>query len=271
MKKYLVLLLLFISSALALCQEEEQFCIQTGKTVKRPHIVKRAEWGARDAITKQNITETDKVKGRGPITEYSDYGLTVSHYTRVILHNTAMMYDTDNTDAMGCGNKQAKYIQDYEMDDGDIKADIGYNFLIDRCGTIYEGRELSYFPSHAGATVEETTKNDLTLDPDYSSIGVAFIGHSDEALTTEQIEAAKTLIKFDIDCYAINKIITHTEVKLGLEDGTLLGQKLTPKGDYSASVCPGSGTIDQIVTIRNYFKDSFNIPFNEDAYRKLFQ
>jgi len=276
MIKNKILLLVLVINSSAFCQEGT-LCPKTEKFFKGLTVVKRTEWGARVPITKENITEADKIKGAGPITEYSDYGLKgAPAYTRVILHNTAMMYEDKNTygtQPKGCGNKQAKYIQDYEMDEHDIKADTGYNFFIDRCGTIYEGRSLSYFPSHTGSTVEENKKEDLTLDPDYGSIGVALIDHSNEPLTIQQIEAAEKLITFTINCYDVNKVITHAEVKSQLEDGTLLGQKLTLES-YSVvdpKVCPGSGTIDQIITIRKYFNDNFSIPFDEDAYRKLFQ
>jgi len=238
-----------------------------------PNIIKRADWGARPVITKETITEEDKLKGAGPITEYSDYGITNIDYSRFILHNTNMMYEdkhVDNTEPRGCGSKQAKYIQDYEMDEGDVKADIGYNFVIDRCGNIYEGRSLSYVPSHSGATVEAIAQNDLTKDPDYGSIGIALISHSDEDLASEQVDAVKLLIIYYMSIYKIDKIITHAEVKPQLEDGSLLGTKLTPKGDYSALVCPGKGTVNSILNIRSYFKDNFSIPFEESEYLKLF-
>ena len=197
-KTIFVLLFLFINSTLALCKEEKQFCSKVEKKIKMPHIVKRTDWGARAAVTNENITPADIAVGRGPISEYINHGVALTpNYMRVILHNTAMMYEdknTDNIDPKGCGNKQAKYIQDYEMDDDDIKADIGYNFLIDRCGTIYEGRLLSYFPSHAGTTIEEIAQLDIAMDPDFGSIGIAFVGHSNEPLTTQQIEAAEKLI-----------------------------------------------------------------------------
>lgn len=262
MNKSISLISIFLFSCLALSQE-----------VSVPNIIKRAEWGARPVITKETITEEDKLKGAGPVTEYSDYGITIVDYSRFVLHNTNMMYEdkyNDNTDTRGCGVKQAKYIQDYEMDDGDVKADIGYNFVIDRCGNIYEGRSLSYFPSHSGATVESVEQGDITKDPDYGSIGIALISHSDEDLTSEQIDSVKILIIYYMSIYKIDKIITHTEVKCQLEDGSLLGTKLTPKGDYSAFVCPGKGTVNSMLSIRNYFKETFDIPFEESEYLELF-
>jgi hypothetical protein len=35
-------------------------------------------------------------------------------------------------------------------------------------------------------------------------------------------------------------------------------------------VCPGKGTMDQIIEIRTYFKNNNLIPFDEVAYKKLF-
>ena len=253
--------------------QEGFLCPRTGEILKVPSIVKRADWGARATITKQNITVADTEKGAGPVTEYADYGITDVKYSRVILHNSNMMYEdknNDNKEAKGCGARQAKYIQDYEMDAGTIKADMGYNFVIDRCGVIYEGRSLSYFPSHAGATSESVAQSNLFIDPDYGSIGVLFINHFNESLTLEQVEAVKQLIEFGIRCYEVNNILTHAEVKIQLEDGTLLGQKLTPLGKYDAQVCPGKGPVEEIITIRKYFKDNYNIPFDEDSFRKLF-
>lgn len=235
-----------------------------------PKIITREEWGARPAITKETITEADKLKGAGPITEYSDYGIQMPSYKRVIIHNVNMMYE-DDKDIKGCGIEQARYLQNYEMDDGDIKADLGYNFIIDRCGNIYEGRSLYYFPSHAGATVEAVTRRDLTKDPDYGSIGVAFIGYSTSSFTAEQVGSAKLLIKYLIECYGINKILTHAEVKTQLEDGSLLDEKLTPKSVYNAMVNPGHGPVCEIIEIRNYFRDNFSIPFDEEQYLMLFE
>ena len=251
--RFFSLFFILVNTTVVLCQEA-------------PHIIKRVEWGARNAVTETNITSEDIAKTIKPITTYSFYGSTVvPDYTRVILHSTNTLYNST-----GCGAMEARYAQYHEMNDGKFKADIGYNFLIDRCGNIYEGRDLVYFPSHAGATVEAGVQRNLSKDPDYGSIGVAFIGCPEFPLTFEQVEAAKKLISFYITHYCVNEVLTRPEVKLKLEDGTLLGEKLTPKGNYDAYVNPGAGTMEGIISIRNYFRNNFSIPFDEDAYRSLF-
>lgn len=88
-----------------------------------PKIIQRTEWGAKDP--------------KSDISKYQDYGLNKPVYTKIILHSTAMGY--------GVGSQEAKRIQNKEMNEMGF-SDIGYNFLIDSNGTIFEGRQLWYVP-----------------------------------------------------------------------------------------------------------------------------
>jgi len=269
MKKIFLMFLLF-NVFFSFCYAQKTIiCSTTGKQATLPAIISRADWGARGPVTKANITQAQKDKGITPIVKYSDYkdakgtSLEKPNYTKIVLHNTAMGcgYGKDK------GKNPAKAIQDFQMDEDPILfADIAYNFLIDCDGNIYEGRELFYVPAHAGRTKEADEKHDITLSPNYAAIGIAFSGDPNSALKPVQVEAAKKLIGFDVDCYGVNSIITHTEVKQ-----ELINKGLTPKGDYDPKVCPGVGTVNEIVSIRIYTRGKYGIPFDEEAYRKLFK
>jgi len=284
MKKTFLLLLLFASISSLNADTCYQTCSLKKNANKQPlkfkipcGIVDRATWGARSP----RLTISDVFKAQGgyeAMSQYPDYG---HEYQRVILHVTDMVYEdkfADNTDSWGCGPKQATYIQNNHMDTNKW-ADIGYNFLIDRCGNVYAGRPLVYVSSHAGETMnaDGTSNTDVKKDPDYGSLGIAFIGRASELLTTAQVKAVEKLIAFHINCYNINKIVAHTEVKKQLEDGTFFvkpgeapGPKLIPKGRYDATDCPGKGTMKDIIAIRRYFNKNYSISFDEDAYKKLF-
>lgn len=203
-----------------------------------PTIVSREAWGARAP--------------RPDISTWERYGLERPDYTRVVLHVTSMGH--------GQGAAEMKRIQNFHMDDRGF-SDIGYNYLIDSAGTIYEGRSLDYVPSHAGRSVEGDTQHDITLDPDYRSIGIVFSADTDEALTRAQVEAAVRLVDYLKSRHPIETIVTHTEVK-----AWLIARGLTPHHDFDPERCPGSGSIEQMVEIRRRVDPRFD----PSAYRKLF-
>ena len=126
----------------------------------QPKTIKREAWGAVEPLTS--------------VSKYSDYTkngnpLEKPVYTTVILHNTAM--------GKGYGAAEARRIQNYQMVTAEPAArmsDIAYNFLIDSNGTIFDGRDLRYVPAHAGESREANTNKDITLDPDFAAIGIAF-------------------------------------------------------------------------------------------------
>jgi len=202
-------------------------------------IVDRATWHARAPLAS--------------ISRYDEYGLRRPAYTRIVLHVTSM--------GRGTGAREAQRIQDFHMDARGF-ADIGYNYLVDSAGTIFEGRSLDDVPAHAGRTIEGDARHDVTLDPDYGSIGVVFSADTDQALTAAQVSAGIALVGRLKALHPIESVITHTEVGQSIAE-----RGLTPEGDFDPADCPGRGSVEQVIAIRR----SADPAFDADAYRALFE
>ncbi|MCF2532688.1 peptidoglycan recognition protein family protein [Yinghuangia soli] len=113
------------------------------RTASRPAIVGRAEWGADETLRDLTFKYTNTVKA-------------------MFVHHTA-----DSND-FTCADSPAvlRSIYRYHVKTNGW-ADIGYNFLVDRCGTIYEGR--------AGG-VDKPVKGAHTLGFNNDTAAVAAMG-----------------------------------------------------------------------------------------------
>ncbi|MFI6153605.1 peptidoglycan recognition protein [Kitasatospora sp. NPDC051170] len=115
----------------------------TATGAPRPAIVTRAGWGADESLRDKDFEYT------GPVRE-------------VFVHHTATATDYECSDAP----KVIRAIYQYHVRTSGWR-DIGYNFLVDRCGTVYEGR--------AGG-VDQPVHGAHTLGFNTDSSGVAAIG-----------------------------------------------------------------------------------------------
>ncbi|WP_030245513.1 peptidoglycan recognition protein [Streptomyces sp. NRRL S-350] len=114
-----------------------------GNQAPRPAIVTRAGWGADESLRDQSFEYT------GPVRV-------------VFVHHTATATDY----ACGDAPQVIRAIYQYHVKTSGWR-DIGYNFLVDRCGTIYEGRAGGVdLPVHGAHTLGFNT----------DSSGVAAIG-----------------------------------------------------------------------------------------------
>lgn len=109
----------------------------------RPAIVTRAGWGADESLRGKDFDYTGPVRA-------------------VFVHHTDTATDYDCSDAP----RVIRAIYQYHVKTNGWR-DIGYNFLVDRCGTVYEGR--------AGG-VEQPVHGAHTLGFNTDTSGVAAIG-----------------------------------------------------------------------------------------------
>ncbi|WP_327677494.1 peptidoglycan recognition protein [Kitasatospora sp. NBC_00458] len=114
-----------------------------GHQAPRPEIVTRAGWGADESIRERDFVYTGAVRA-------------------VFVHHTATATAYECADAP----RVIRAIYQYHVQ-GNGWRDIGYNFLVDRCGTVYEGR--------AGGT-DLPVHGAHTLGFNTDSAGVAAIG-----------------------------------------------------------------------------------------------
>ncbi|MFJ9846510.1 peptidoglycan recognition protein [Kitasatospora sp. NPDC101155] len=190
----------------------------------RPGIVTRAGWGADESIREQGFVYTGPVKA-------------------VFVHHTATATDYACSDAP----RVIRSIYQYHVQ-GNGWRDIGYNFLVDRCGTVYEGR--------AGG-VDQPVFGAHTLGFNTDSAGVAAIGTytSDEPPQELQDGLAK------IAAWKLGLTGRSAGGKAQLTSGS--DSSLYPKGkvvefaaisghrDGFATECPGEALYAKLPAIRS--------------------
>ena len=166
-------------------------------TVPKPVVISREDWGA------------DPPDG-----QYSNH----PYYDKLTLHHAACC-SAENIEE---GLEQVKWIQ-YFHQNGRGWMDIGYHFLVDRAGNIYQGRPETVLGAHVGGA-------------NTGNIGVCLLGcyHPPEdncyqTMTDESRDALVKLYGWISDTY-------------GQDPGALLGHR-----DYfGTTACPGNNVWNEI-------------------------
>lgn len=124
-------------------------------------------------------------------------------------------------------------IKDYHLQVSGF-SDIGYHFVVEPDGTIYEGRALDRMGAHAGAT-REGARGRKQEDPDWGAVGIVLDGYFGEELPPEAQRAALLWLIDDLRARfpRLEQVIGHREVRRELVDA----RRLTPMGE--PTVCPG--------------------------------
>nr|WP_258021877.1 FG-GAP-like repeat-containing protein [Streptomyces anatolicus] len=115
-------------------------------TVTQPPLIKRAAWGADESLVKDAPKYVDKVKA-------------------VFVHHTA------GTNDYSCAQSPAlvRGLLTYQVRT-EGREDIGYNFLVDKCGRVFEGR------GGGGRGVDASVRGAHTRGFDGESAGIAVLG-----------------------------------------------------------------------------------------------
>ncbi|MGW0962962.1 N-acetylmuramoyl-L-alanine amidase [Streptomyces gelaticus] len=198
-------------------------------TVPKPPITSRAGWGADESISPEAPEYTDTVKA-------------------VFVHHTA------GTNTYSCADSAAvvRSVYAYHVKSNGWK-DIGYNFLVDKCGTIFEGRK---------GGVDRPVFGAHTYGFNRDSAGVAVIGsYTDAAAPSAVTTAVARIAAWKLGQYKGDPA-GSTVLTAGATGSNLAGTKFTAGTQYSfkqisghrdgfATECPGTKLYGQLPTIRS--------------------
>lgn len=201
-------------------------------TAPQPPITSRADWGADESISPEEpgYLPGGKIKA-------------------VVVHHTAESndYTCDQAPAVVRG------IYTYHVKQLGWK-DVGYNFLVDKCGTVYEGRkggvDLPVMGAHAYGFNSETT-------------GISVLGtYTETAPSKEAMTSVARIAAWKLGQYGVDP--TGTATLTAGADGTNYFRKSWAAGaqlslpaihghrDGYNTQCPGEALYNELATIRGW-------------------
>lgn len=161
----------------------------------QPHVIPRSQWGANEGLRRGNP-------------EFASIN-------RIIVHHT----DTKNADPDPAATVRAIYQWHTQ---GNGWNDIGYNFLIDQNGRIYEGRKARDYSYGEIADGESTLRQGVigahAFNSNTGSVGIAMLGNfTSSAPNAATQDALVRLIawkadRHNIDTMAPGRLIGHRDV-----------------------------------------------------------
>ncbi|MEU1202981.1 FG-GAP-like repeat-containing protein [Streptomyces sp. NPDC005813] len=198
-------------------------------TVVKPPVITQAEWGAS-----------------------TDYDGTPAYGTEIkaaVVHHTGV--DSDNK--LSCGESRARMrtIQQEHFSRGYF--DIGYNFVVDKCGQIFEGRS-------GGMDLPVIGAHDIGFNT--NTVGISYIGNYENAKPTRAgLEAVSRIVAWKFGMYGVdpNGKVTLVSGSPKGQDGNLVdkGTSITlptvfGHRDTNATACPGANLYPKLAEIRRF-------------------
>ncbi len=200
-------------------------------TVVKPPVITQAEWGAS-----------------------TDYDGTPEYGTEIkaaVIHHTGV--DSDN--AVSCAESRARLrtIQQEHFSRGYF--DIGYNFVVDRCGQIFEGRS-------GGMDLPVIGAHDAGFNT--GTVGISYIGNFEKAKPSRAgLDAIARVVAWKFGMYGIDptgKVTMTSGVPQGysgnkIPEGTSVTlPRVFGHRDTNATACPGANLYPQLGRIAQVAK-----------------
>jgi hypothetical protein len=189
-----------------------------------PAIITRPQWGANEAIRRN--------RAKGP--QYAD------DVHMAFVHHTA------GSNGYSCSESAAivRSIELYHVR-GNGWDDIGYNFLVDKCGQIFEGR-------YGG--IDRPVVGAHALGFNYGTVGVALIGNYNGAGLTAAARASLVkLLAWRLDLSHVDPLSRVTRVSAGnprFHEGTSVQLRaVSGHRDAYPTSCPGANVYAQLPAI----------------------
>ncbi|WP_449478023.1 N-acetylmuramoyl-L-alanine amidase [Streptomyces abikoensis] len=189
----------------------------------RPRIVTRAGWGADESLRESGFVYTGAVRA-------------------AFVHHTA----SGNRYSCSQSASVIRGIYRYHVVSSGWR-DLGYNFLIDKCGTIYEGRS---------GGVARPVKGAHTLGFNSNSMGIAVLGtYGTTNPSTAAVDAVADLTAWKLGLFGANPAGTTSLVSGGgnlYKKGTKVRLKvISGHRDGFSTECPGDRLYRKLGTARS--------------------
>jgi hypothetical protein len=192
--------------------------------VPRPAIISRAAWGADESIVQCPTVYSPSVKA-------------------VVVHHEA----GNNTYSCAQSAAMVRSIQAYHVKTQGW-GDIGYNFVVDKCGQIFEG-------SKGGAGLPVKARHTLGFNPD--TVGISLLGNMETAKPSRAALAAIARIAgWKLGLYGEKPTETAT-LTAEFDNGRYTaGQqatvpRITSHRDLMPTACPGASLHDRLAGLRS--------------------
>ncbi|MGW6287991.1 peptidoglycan recognition protein family protein [Streptomyces sp. NPDC055107] len=198
-------------------------------TVPRPPIVSRADWKADESLSTEAPDYLDGVKA-------------------VFVHHTAQ------TNAYSCADSAAivRGLHTYHVESNGWK-DLGYNFIVDKCGTVFEGRK---------GGVDRPVMGAHTYGFNRDTAGIAVIGmYTDTKAATAATTAVARVAAWKLGQYRGDPA-GSVQLTAGANGGNFAGQsfvagraypfrQISGHRDGFNTQCPGGSLHAQLPAIRS--------------------